>query len=318
MEAKPVKFLNFLRTATQFEVPIYQRTYSWRLREYEQLWNDVMRSGRDDSVDAHFMGAVVYIQSGLYQVADNKSLLVIDGQQRLTTVMLLLEALARALGDAEPVDGFSASKIRNRYLLDPDESGDKRFKLLLTETDRASLLALVQRWDWPPKHSVLLKQSFDYFTTQIDQLGADVTTLCKGLDKLVVVDIALDRTKDNPQLIFESMNSTGRALSPNPPKGYGGGVDTGDDGYGKANGPGPVPIDGVEGSGRWPRQWPGGGRRWWRPAKTARRQARSGTGGLGWHEFAGQPLGLSGGRVGRRRRAVRLVGEWRAIGPGRD
>ena len=58
-------------------------------------------------------------------------------------------------------------------------------------------------------------------------------------------------------------------FSPNPPKGYGGGVDTGDDGYGKANGPGPVPIDGVEGSGRWPRQWPGGGRRWWRPAVVA-------------------------------------------------
>ena len=108
------------------------------------------------------------------------------------------------------------------------------------------------------------------------------------------------------------------AVSPNPPKGYGGGVDTGDDGYGKANGPGPVPIDGVEGSGRWPRQWPGGGRQWRRPAKTARRHAGSGTGGLGWHEFAGQPLGLSGGRVGRRRRAVRLAGEWRAIGPGRN
>ena len=107
-------------------------------------------------------------------------------------------------------------------------------------------------------------------------------------------------------------------LSPNPPKGYGGGVDTGDDGYGKANRPGPVPIDGVEGSGWWPRQWPGGGRQWRRPAKTARRHAGSGTGGLGWHEFAGQPLGLSGGRVGRRRRAVRLAGEWRAIGPGRN
>ena len=107
-------------------------------------------------------------------------------------------------------------------------------------------------------------------------------------------------------------------ISPNPPKGYGGGVDTGDDGYGKANGPGPVPIDGVEGSARWPRQWPGGGRQWRRPAKTARRHAGSGTGGLGWHEFAGQPQGLSGGRVGRRRRAVRLAGEWRAIGPGRN
>ena len=110
----------------------------------------------------------------------------------------------------------------------------------------------------------------------------------------------------------------GFLLSPNPPKGYGGGVDTGDDGYGKANGPGPVPIDGVEGSGRWPRQWPGGGRQWRRPAKTARRHAGSGTGGLGWHEFAGQPQGLSSGRVGRRRRAVRLAGEWRAIGPGRN
>ena len=100
------------------------------------------------------------------------------------------------------------------------------------------------------------------------------------------------------------------ALSPNPPKGYGGGVDTGDDGYGKANGPGLVPIDGVEGSGRWSGQWR-------RQAKTAWRHAGSGTGGLGWHEFAGQPLGLSGGRVGHRRRAVRLVGEWRAIAPGR-
>ena len=112
---------------------------------------------------------------------------------------------------------------------------------------------------------------------------------------------------------FQTIN-----VSPNPPKGYGGGVDTGDDGYGKANGPGPIPIDGVEGSGRWPRQWQGGGPQWRRPAKTARRHAGSGTGGLGWHEFAGQPQGLSGGRVGRRRRAVRLVGEWRALGPGRD
>ena len=100
------------------------------------------------------------------------------------------------------------------------------------------------------------------------------------------------------------------SLDPNPPKGYGGGVDTGDDGYGKANGPGLVPIDGVEGSGRWSGQWR-------RQAKTAWRHAGSGTGGLGWHEFAGQPLGLSGGRVGHRRRAVRLVGEWRAIAPGR-
>ncbi len=213
MDAKPVRFLNFLRTAPQLEVPIYQRTYSWRVREWEQMWSDLMRSGQDDSVDAHFFGAVVYIQTGLYQVADNKSLLVIDGQQRLATVTILLEVLARALGDGEPVDGFSASKVRNRYLLDPDETGEKRFKLLMTDTDRESWMAAVQGWEWPHEHSVLLRQGFDYFTDKVDELGEGVVDLCKGLDKLVVVDIALDRTKDNPQLIFEGMNSTGRALS---------------------------------------------------------------------------------------------------------
>ena len=139
-----------------------------------------------------------------------------------------------------------------------------------------------------------------------------------GLTEAARAPITQAPVRNTAQPLYSTFTeATYSFLSPNPPKGYGGGVDTGDDGYGKANGPGPVPIDGVEGSGRWPRQWPGGGRRWWRPAKTARRQARSGTGGLGWHEFAGQPLGLSGGRVGRRRRAVRLVGEWRAIGPGR-
>ena len=213
MDAKPVRFLNFLRTAPQLEVPIYQRTYSWRVRDWEQVWKDLMTSGQDDSVDAHFFGAVVYIQTGLFQVADNKSLLVIDGQQRLATITILLEVLARALGDSEPVDGFSASKIKNRFLLDPDETGEKRFKLLMTDTDRDSWIAAVQGWEWPNKHSVLLRQSFDYFTEKVDDLGEDIADLCKGLDKLVVVDIALDRTKDNPQLIFEGMNSTGRALS---------------------------------------------------------------------------------------------------------
>ena len=213
MDAKPVKLLNFLRTATQFEVPIYQRTYSWQRSKCEQIWKDLMNSGLDDSVDAHFMGAVVYVESGLFQVGGDKPLLVIDGQQRLATVTLLLEALARVLGNEEPVQGFSESKIRNRYLLDPDESGDKRFKLLLTDTDRASLLALVQRWELPDQPSVLLQKSFDYFKEKIDGLHGDVAALCKGLDKLVIVDISLDRTKDNPQLIFESMNSTGRGLS---------------------------------------------------------------------------------------------------------
>ncbi|WP_262162995.1 DUF262 domain-containing protein, partial [Escherichia coli] len=105
-----------------------------------QLWDDVIRAGQRDDIPAHFIGSVVYIEQGLYQVSGISPLLVIDGQQRLTTAMLLLEALSRHLDDDEVMDGFSAMKLRNYYLLNPYESGERGFKLLLTQTDRESLL----------------------------------------------------------------------------------------------------------------------------------------------------------------------------------
>ncbi len=138
---------------------------------------------------------------------------MIDGQQRLTTVTLILEALARQLGDSEPVDGFSAKKLRSYYLLNPLEEGERGFKLLLTQTDNASLLALVQQKAQPTEHSLRVTENFAFFEEQVKNLGADLPALCHGLAKLVVVDIALSRDQDNPQLIFESMNSTGRELS---------------------------------------------------------------------------------------------------------
>jgi len=131
----------------------------------------------------------------------------------LATVMLILEALARHLGDAEPVDGFSAKKLRSYYLLNPLEEGERGFKLLLTQTDKQSLLALVQQKAPPGEPSLRLEENFAFFEEQVKALGADLTPLCKGLAKLVIVDIALSRDQDNPQLIFESMNSTGRELS---------------------------------------------------------------------------------------------------------
>src|SRR3954454_16909747 len=133
MKATEARFLDFLKKSPQFVIPIYQRTYSWTDRECLQLWDDIMRAGRDDDVSAHFVGSVVYIEKGLYQVSTQSPLLVIDGQQRLTTVTLLLEALARRLGDTEPVDGFSSNKIRHYYLLNPLEEGERGFKLLLTQ-----------------------------------------------------------------------------------------------------------------------------------------------------------------------------------------
>ena len=213
MKATEAKFLEFLRKSPQFVIPIYQRTYSWTERECRQLWDDIMRTGRNDAVSAHFVGSIVYIEEGLYVVSSLSPLLVIDGQQRLTTLTLILEALAREVGDTEPVKGFSERKLRNRYLLNSDEDGEQGFKLLLTQSDRESLLSLIRRKAQPTNQSLRINENFAFFEEQIKNLGEDLPALCFGLAKLVVVDIALSRDQDNPQLIFESMNSTGRELS---------------------------------------------------------------------------------------------------------
>jgi uncharacterized protein with ParB-like and HNH nuclease domain/predicted transport protein len=213
MKATEAKLLDFLKKSPQFVIPIYQRTYSWTQRECLQLWDDIIRAGRNDAIAAHFVGSIVYIENGLYQISSQTPLLVIDGQQRLTTVMLILEALARYLGDSEPVDGFSAKKLRSYYLLNPLEEGERAFKLLLTQTDKHSLLALVQQKPQQADASLRVTENFKFFEGQITTLGNEIAVLCNGLAKLVIVDIALSRDQDNPQLIFESMNSTGRELS---------------------------------------------------------------------------------------------------------
>jgi len=213
VKATEAKLLDFLKKSPQFVIPIYQRTYSWTERECGQLWDDILRTGRNEAIAAHFVGSIVYIEKGLYQVSSQSPLLVIDGQQRLTTVMLILEALARRLGGTEPVDGFSAKKLRSYHLLNPLEEGERGFKLLLTQTDKHSLLALVQQKAQPAEASLRITDNFAFFEEQVQALGDDLTPLCHGLAKLVIVDIALSRDQDNPQLIFESMNSTGRELS---------------------------------------------------------------------------------------------------------
>ena len=92
MKATEAKLLELLKKSPQFVIPIYQRTYSWTKPQCQQLWDDILRTGQDDEIPAHFVGSIVYIQQSLYSVSDQSSLLVIDGQQRLTTVVLILEA----------------------------------------------------------------------------------------------------------------------------------------------------------------------------------------------------------------------------------
>ena len=213
MKATETKLLEFLRKSPQFSIPIYQRTYSWTESQCRQLWDDIIRTGGNDEISAHFIGSIVYIEQGLYQVSSGSPLLVIDGQQRLTTVSLIIEALARYLGDDEPIEGFSARKLRNYYLLNPEEADLKRYKLLLTQTDEQTLLAIINRKPLPQPSSIRICENFEFFDGTVKELGDDVSALCKGLAKLLLVDISLDRQQDNPQLIFESMNSTGLKLS---------------------------------------------------------------------------------------------------------
>jgi uncharacterized protein with ParB-like and HNH nuclease domain/predicted transport protein len=213
VKATEAKLLEFLKKSPQFVIPIYQRTYSWGEGECRQLWEDILRTGRDDDISAHFIGSIVYVEKGLYQVTSQSPLLVIDGQQRLTTVTLLIEALARRLGDGEPLDGFSAKKLRSYYELNPLEEGDRRYKLVLSQTDKDTLMALVDQRSLPKELSIRVSENFEFFNAWVAEVADDLGALCKGLAKLVVVDISLSREQDNAQLIFESLNSTGRELS---------------------------------------------------------------------------------------------------------
>ena len=213
MKATEAKLLDFLKKSPQFVIPIYQRTYSWTEKECRQLWDDIVRCGSNEKIAVHFVGSIVYVESGLSQVTHQAPLLVIDGQQRLTTVSLLLAALAKAVADTEPFDGFSQRKIKNYYLVNPEETGERHFKLLLSQTDKASLTAIVGDGEKPREESLRIHANYDSFKKWIKEGKVELTTICRGLAKLVVVDIALTRDQDNPQLIFESMNSTGKELS---------------------------------------------------------------------------------------------------------
>lgn len=216
MKATEANLLKFLRKSPQFVIPIYQRNYSWTAEQCRQLWSDLMRAGRDEKVQAHFIGSIVYVERGLSSVTSQEALLVIDGQQRLTTSTLLIAALAKHFetqGLGELLEAFSNKKLRNYYLLNPDEDGERHFKLILSETDKDTLLAILQNTPLPAEASSRITENYALFQELIAANQGELEAICQGLAKLVIVDVSLDRAQDNPQLIFESMNSTGLELS---------------------------------------------------------------------------------------------------------
>lgn len=213
MKAKETNLLKFLNAPKQFIIPVYQRTYSWKRQQCIQLWNDIIRIGSDDENAGHFIGSVVYIEKGIYNVTAVPELLVIDGQQRLTTLTLLVSALAKRIDEQEIEIGISSKKLRNYYLFNSDEEGDLQYKLQLTQGDNPTLKKILKDLNPGESPAPRLLDNFKLFYDRIASGKYDLNKVYRGLQKLIIVDIALDRTHDNPQLIFESLNSTGLDLS---------------------------------------------------------------------------------------------------------
>ncbi len=211
MKADAVSILHLLNGLKQFTVPIYQRTYSWTPKQCEQLWDDIIRAGQNPDIPGHFVGSIVYIHDGVPLASGIQAFQVIDGQQRLTTLALLLAALARAARSA-PNTGVNADLIQDEYLTNHYGEGPRHYKLLLTQSDRDTLISVIEGWPLPPQTSQPVIENFEFFQRKVAS-GANLATIYEGIGKLLVVQISLDRTQDNPQLIFESLNSTGMDLS---------------------------------------------------------------------------------------------------------
>lgn len=213
MKASETNLLKFLQGSKQFIIPIYQRKYSWTLEQCKQLWEDIIRAGSDDDIRAHFVGSIVYIEKGIYQVTAVPQLLVIDGQQRMTTLNLLLLALRDVIKETQGNYDISAKKITSYYLVNNEEEDELYYKLLLTKSDRETLLNLIDSKEIHEDASQRVLDNYHFFKNKITSDPQLPNLIYKGISKLLVVDISLDRDHDNPQLIFESLNSTGLDLS---------------------------------------------------------------------------------------------------------
>lgn len=213
MNASKANLLNFLDGTKQFQVPIWQRRYSWKKENCEQLWNDVLHVGADKDATTYFLGSIVSMEPG-----DNTSgvlqLLVIDGQQRLTTLSLLLAALGRTIEARNVEIGIDRGRIEDYYLFNFREKGGLRYKQQLTEHDKETLNQLLEVGEAPDKTSLLVENYylFEVLLKRADL--ADLKAVFEGIRKLMIVDIVLEYGSDNPQLIFDSLNSTGLELTP--------------------------------------------------------------------------------------------------------
>ena len=213
MKADLCSFAKIINGTTQFIIPVFQRDYSWTEAECEQLWKDILQIASDRTDRSHFLGSVVYISTE-DALASFTRWLLIDGQQRVATLTLLLAALRDYIvktGWSGTKDGPTAKRVEAYFLKNVEEEGDRRPKLVLRRHDQATLQAILDRDELPQNPSERIRDNYDWFRDKLNDVDPEM--LYRGINRLRVVEVILDRVRDDPQLIFESLNSTGIDLS---------------------------------------------------------------------------------------------------------
>lgn len=211
MKANETKVDKFLATnETTFAIPVYQRNYDWTLFQCKQLLHDIIETGKNDKTNAHFIGSIVYVHDDVYTASGLTELTIIDGQQRLTTITLIYIALYRLAKELD--NQMLVNRIHKTYLINEFAPEAEKLKLKPTENNKDALRYILNSTDGEEfKGYSKIIENFDYFKSAIN--AENFETIQRGLSKLIFVDIAFNRQKDNPQRIFESLNSTGLELS---------------------------------------------------------------------------------------------------------
>ena len=217
LQAGETTLNKLLNTSRQFIVPIFQRNYSWQKSQYEQLWFDILRASKFKEKQNHFIGSIVYIDMGT-PAGRPQQLLLIDGQQRLTTISILLCAIKDYVQKFNlETKLINLAKIKNQFLYNSDEIDEDKYKLLLNVQDKETYIKLIDNTIFTVnKPATNIIKCYEFFYERIEDFikqHGQIDEIYAGIFKLSLVSISLDKDSDNPQMIFESMNSTGKDLS---------------------------------------------------------------------------------------------------------
>lgn len=208
MQAKETKLQDIIEGTKQYVIPLFQRTYSWTSKEWEVLWKDLVELCEMDNPRTHFIGSIVNMPTVSVPEGVAKYLLI-DGQQRLTTIFILLTLLRNKARENQ--NARFADEINNTLLVNQYKDGIDYYKLMPTQVDRTTYQNLIN--GIPNEEENQLTRAYTYFEKKLKQVELEPEKLKKVITSYFsVVSIVLD-ADDNPYLVFESLNAKGRPLT---------------------------------------------------------------------------------------------------------